>query len=129
MNGPLRRVVFIGRVQPLVAEKPLRTAALTGQRSYRCCGSALLSQIERCGLIVLVGPQMERMSQQHHEVAGLALKGTDIPKKAHEWTREPYHLKLAGWTFGPLSRCHDIPAAKAPRRNAPSRRLFQQRLQ
>jgi hypothetical protein len=72
---------------------------------------------------------MERMSKQHHEVAGLALKGTDIPKKAHEWTREAYHLKLAGWTFGPLSRCHDIPAAKAPRRNAPSRRLSSKSLQ
>lgn len=90
-------------MQPLVAEKSLSTAALTGQRSYRCCGSALLSQIERCGLIVLVGPQMERMSQQHHEVAGLALKGTDIPKEAHERTREAYHLELTNWTFGSLS--------------------------
>ena len=66
------------------------------------------------------------MSQQHHEVAWLALKGADIPKKAHEWTWEAYHLKLAGGTFGPFSRCHDIPAAKASRRNAPSGRLFQQ---
>jgi len=56
--------------------------------------------------------KLERMSQQEHGVAGLALKSADIPENPHERARDVYHLKIAGWALGPIRRRHDALLAR-----------------
>jgi hypothetical protein len=62
-------------------------------------------------LSIVWGQWIERMSHQHHEIAGLALKGSDIPKNSQERTRDMYHWKFAGRARGPNRFCHDTPTA------------------
>jgi len=66
-----------------------------------CCRPNVLSRIKPWAGILL-GQQIERVSQKHHEPARLALKGADIPEQPHQRTRKVYHWEFASRALGPI---------------------------